>query len=234
VNNATEAGGGELVAQLATLAVDQTTVRRRLDTLTEQVADNSSALAELPTLAAAIRALAKEVAALQAPPADPEPPLWDWAAMSTKQAAAAWETLTDWVREVLIGVYRLVDTSQEWRQPTAADDNALRGLGLTESATPERSARVPVPRCWFRHPDVVAELGWLCQSWLETFRSPAGRPTRAADWHDRYLPGVLRRINSTSTAAACLVSSHKDPPAPGGLDNAALSEAIRADLEHRT
>lgn len=233
MNHPTDAGGGELVAQLATLAVDQTTVRRRLDTLTAQVTDNSSALADLPTMAQAIRALAKEVAALQPPPADPEPPLWDWAAMSTKQAAAAWETLTDWVREVLMGLYRLVDTSQEWCQPPSEDD-ALRGLGLTESATPERSARVLVPRCWFRHPDVVAELGWLCQSWLETFRSPAGRTTRAADWHDRYLPGVLRRINSTSTAAACLVSPHKDPPAPDQLDNAALSEAIRADLAHRT
>jgi len=220
--------GGELAAQLATLAVDQTTVRRRLETLADQVATHAKAVDRVPELAATLRALAKEAKALKEPTAPTEPPLWDWSAMPRKQAEKAWDTLTSWVREVLIGVYRLVDTSEQW---THTDHDALAGLGLTD---PDRGkGRLLVPRCWYHHPDVVAELGWLAQNWLETYRSAEGRTIRAADWHDRYLPGVLRRINDTSTAAECTMRGHKGAPPPDKLDNAALSDAIRADLDQR-
>jgi hypothetical protein len=61
-------------------------------------------------------------------------------------------------------------------------------------------ARV-LPPCWPGHAAVVEELDWLYWSWEEWATDPQARSQDAADWHDRWLPGVLARI--TPLLAPC-------------------------------
>ncbi|MFN2495757.1 MAG: hypothetical protein ABR608_07605, partial [Pseudonocardiaceae bacterium] len=73
-----------------------------------------------------------------------------------------------------------------------------------------------LPDCWLWHPDVVEELLWLMQAWLAAYRDQDAPVSLAGDWHDRYRPGVVRRINAT--AGRCSLESHqpRDHPATGG------------------
>jgi hypothetical protein len=62
-------------------------------------------------------------------------------------------------------------------------------------------ARVALPPCWPAHPAAVEELDWLYWDWTCWSSDPEGRSRDAADWHDRWLPGVLARIGPQ--LAAC-------------------------------
>ncbi|MBG0819118.1 hypothetical protein [Planomonospora sp. ID82291] len=133
---------------------------------------------------------------------------WDWSVHlpalaeggdgdGVRDAHAAWVQLTEWVESVLGGLYRLVT----WEDRTGKIGN--KGLELSR----------PIPPCWNQHPDLIAELGWLCQEWLRIYRPPYGygSPARAGDWHDRYLLGLRKRIG-VSTAAACRFGHLQDSP----------------------
>jgi hypothetical protein len=63
-----------------------------------------------------------------------------------------------------------------------------------------------LPDCWLRHPDVVEELLWLRTVWGAAYRSPSASAVLAGDWHDRYRPGVARRIRTA--AATCSAENH--------------------------
>jgi hypothetical protein len=78
-------------------------------------------------------------------------------------------------------------------------------------------AAAGLPDCWLWHPDVVEELLWLMQAWLAAYRHDKAVVTLAGDWHDRYRPGVIRRI--TTTAGRCSLENHQPrdgQPLPGG------------------
>ncbi|MEC3974571.1 hypothetical protein [Amycolatopsis sp. H20-H5] len=64
--------------------------------------------------------------------------------------------------------------------------------------------------CWLWHPDVVEELLWLMRAWLAAYQDEDASAGRAGDWHDRYRPGVVKRIK-TSTGT-CSLENHQ----PGG------------------
>ena len=52
-----------------------------------------------------------------------------------------------------------------------------------------------LPPCWPGHEAVVEELDWLYWTWTDWAASPQEARSRdAADWHDRWLPGVMARI----------------------------------------
>ena len=77
-------------------------------------------------------------------------------------------------------------------------------------------AAAGLPDCWLWHPDVVEELLWLMQAWLAAYRDDTAAVSLAGDWHDRYRPGVVRRI--TSTAGRCSLENHQPReghPLPG-------------------
>jgi hypothetical protein len=63
-----------------------------------------------------------------------------------------------------------------------------------------------LPDCWLWHPDIVEELLWLHQAWLAAYADGA-RVTAAADWHDRYRPGVVTRIKKS--ADMCALDDHQ-------------------------
>ncbi len=65
-----------------------------------------------------------------------------------------------------------------------------------------------LPPCWVWHPDVVEELLWLASAWAEAFRGKTAAPFRQADWHDRYRPGVVKRIGERPR---CSIREHVAP-----------------------
>lgn len=64
-----------------------------------------------------------------------------------------------------------------------------------------------LPECWLWHPDVVEELCWLQQIWETAYGEDAATPGLAADFHDRYRPGVVRRIQTS--AGTCSLAAHQ-------------------------
>ena len=57
--------------------------------------------------------------------------------------------------------------------------------------------------CWPRHPHAIWELSTLAAEWHHTYRAPRPDLARALEFHDRWLPGTMRRITAiTRTAPA--------------------------------
>jgi hypothetical protein len=48
--------------------------------------------------------------------------------------------------------------------------------------------------CWPNHPEAKWELACLYQLWSAAYLSDRPAPRDAADWHDRWSPGVIRRL----------------------------------------
>ena len=60
-----------------------------------------------------------------------------------------------------------------------------------------------IPECWHEHPEVVEELTALWLAWQAAYTEPDPPLTAASDWHDRWLPGVLYRLEHGSFALGC-------------------------------
>jgi hypothetical protein len=56
------------------------------------------------------------------------------------------------------------------------------------------------------HPDVIEELWWLRCAHADAYDPELGSWQRAADWHDRQRPGVVRRI--TKDIGTCELALH--------------------------
>lgn len=69
--------------------------------------------------------------------------------------------------------------------------------------------RAAVPECWLWHPDVVEELLWLMHAWLAAYQGEKASIALVGDWHDRYRPGVVRRIRAS--AGMCSLEVHVEP-----------------------
>lgn len=69
-----------------------------------------------------------------------------------------------------------------------------------------------IPSCWADHPEVVEELTALWLAWQAAYTEPDASLTAAADWHDRWLPGFLYRLEHGAFALDCS-ASHRNRPA---------------------
>lgn len=69
-----------------------------------------------------------------------------------------------------------------------------------------------IPSCWDKHPEIVEELTALWLAWLAAYEQRDGTLTAAADWHDRWLPGVLHRLEHGSFALDCSANHQPRPP----------------------
>ena len=81
-----------------------------------------------------------------------------------------------------------------------------------------------LPECWLWHPDVVEELLWLRAAWTEAYAADSA--ARAADWHDRQRPGVVRRIRAV--AGTCSLEAHQ----PAGECHRGAEPVPLADVIH--
>jgi hypothetical protein len=63
--------------------------------------------------------------------------------------------------------------------------------------------------CWPSHPEALWELTWLYQLWCRAYLTKRPAPKDAADWHDRWAPGVLRRL--AQVMAGCDLACQSQP-----------------------
>jgi hypothetical protein len=68
-------------------------------------------------------------------------------------------------------------------------------------------AAAHLPECWLWHPDVIEELVWLMHAWSAAYHGERACTAAAGDWHDRYRPGVVRRINVMH--GRCSLENHR-------------------------
>lgn len=90
-------------------------------------------------------------------------------------------------------------------------------------------AAAGLPECWCWHPDIVEELVWLMHAWLAAYQGPAASVGLVADWHDRYRPGVVRRVKLVG--GSCSRERHQTRPGrdrPAGAPTAPAGEAATA------
>lgn len=86
-------------------------------------------------------------------------------------------------------------------------------------------AAATLPDCWLWHPDVVEELLWLMHAWLAAYQGTQASVALAADWHDRYRPGAVRRIKTA--AGMCSLENHQADRASGASSDVPLTEAAQ-------
>lgn len=103
------------------------------------------------------------------------------------------------------GVVSWLDADLDPRDPSVAQAILTR-LADWLAGVYLRYPDAALPDCWLWHPEVVEELLWLHQAWLAAYGEGA-RVTAAADWHDRYRPGVIARIKKS--ADMCALEDHQ-------------------------
>lgn len=65
-----------------------------------------------------------------------------------------------------------------------------------------------IPSCWEDHPEAVEELTALWLAWQAAYEEREASLTAAAEWHDRWLPGLLHRLDHGPFALDCSESHH--------------------------
>jgi hypothetical protein len=68
-----------------------------------------------------------------------------------------------------------------------------------------------IPACWAEHPEIVEELTALWLAWVQAYEDRDAPLTAAADWHDRWLPGVLHRLEHGAFALDCSTTHQPRP-----------------------
>jgi hypothetical protein len=84
-----------------------------------------------------------------------------------------------------------------------------------------------VPECWAKHPEVVEELSALWLAWQGAYEERDAPLTAAADWHDRWLPGVLRRLEHGVFSLDCSNEHRARPEAAYARVPASVTEQER-------
>ncbi len=69
-----------------------------------------------------------------------------------------------------------------------------------------------IPSCWAEHPELIEELTALWLAWQQAYQQPNPPLTAAADWHDRWLPSLLHRLEHGPFALDC-IDHHTQRPA---------------------
>lgn len=66
--------------------------------------------------------------------------------------------------------------------------------------------RTVLPSCWLWHPSVLEELAWLRHAHKAAYDPQKGSWAAVGDWHDRFRPGVTKRIREA--ISDCELSRH--------------------------
>jgi len=119
-----------------------------------------------------------------------------------------------------------LDLAENKRGATLVLRDLVEWLGMVFLRYPD--AEQSLPECWLWHPAVVEELLWLRHAWQAAYRDEGATVQLAGDWHDRYRPGVIRRIKHT--AQTCSLDKHA-PYDRGGQDDAPPVVPLASALE---
>jgi hypothetical protein len=133
------------------------------------------------------------------------------------------DVTTDTTADLLTRLGELAGPLGPGRSPSAWSWRNL-GPGASEQLAKELSSwvdwirsRYPlarkVPGCWGEHPEIVEELTALWLAWQYAYEERDAPLTAAADWHDRWLPGVLHRLEHGPFALDCASEHHGRPSA---------------------
>jgi len=154
---------------VAALAVRVDGLRRRVETLATKVDDLTSTQQQHATVLDGIDELRRQVEQILAILGnDDEPAPVEW----------FWLTMTDQQR-----TERLSELS-DWVETVLRTQYPSYLVGQ-------------IRPCWQNHPEVMWELAWLYQLWTRAYLTRRPAPKDAADWHDRWSPGVIRRLSQT-------------------------------------
>ena len=69
--------------------------------------------------------------------------------------------------------------------------------------------------CWPNHPEARWELACLYQQWSLAYLAKRPAPKDAAEWHDRWSPGVLRRLSQVMSRCGGACQRQPGPEAAG-------------------
>ncbi len=83
---------------------------------------------------------------------------------------------------------------------------------MNQTYTPFAGRR-PIPECWQQHPGLAAEIGTLFAAWRAAFQDAKATPDMAQNWHDRWLPGYLSRLDRW-VHDYCWDGNHQPTPRP--------------------
>ena len=109
-------------------------------------------------------------------------------------------------------VQRRVDDLAE----TVSEVDTLRAevAAVAEVAENLATAQGPDPASWW--PDLAtgdSRAEALQAAWYAAYRDPAAPATAAIEWHDRWLPGAMRRCRAAIRARGCKARHEKEQPA---------------------
>lgn len=151
---------------VAALAIQVAQLRRELDTLTSKLDDLADAQREHKRAFSDVAKIRQQIHQILT-------------ILDTENDASPaswfWLTMTDEERETKFAeLYDWVETVLRQQYPDYLADH--------------------IKPCWPNHPEARWELTWLYQLWALTYLTTRPTPKDAGDWHDRWTPGVLRRL----------------------------------------
>jgi hypothetical protein len=153
---------------VAALAVQVSTLRRDIESLSVKVdvlARTQQAQASQPEEIRELRHQVERVLAVLADENEHE----------DRQATWFWLTMSEQQRELCFSeLHDWVETVLRTQYPGFVADQ--------------------LQPCWPNHPEARWELAWLYHLWSRAYLASHPDPRDAADWHDRWMPGVVRRI----------------------------------------
>ncbi len=134
------------------------------------------------------------------------------------------EETTETIAHLILRMETVEDTAPAVMDSSAVTSWCWRGIGeRAEAALWEELRgwvgwirhRYPlarkIPECWDQHPEVVEELTALWLAWQAAYVERDASLTAAAEWHDRWLPGLLHRLEHGAFAMDC-TTSHRTRP----------------------
>jgi hypothetical protein len=73
-----------------------------------------------------------------------------------------------------------------------------------------------LPGCWANHPHAIWELSTLAAEWHRTYSRKQPSLDRALEFHDRWLPGTMRRVADITRRCnpECAARGHRGTAAP--------------------
>jgi hypothetical protein len=71
-----------------------------------------------------------------------------------------------------------------------------------------------LPACWENHPHAIWELSTLAAEWHRTYGSSRPSLDRALEFHDRWLPGTMRRIADITRRCNPECAARRPAPKP--------------------